>query len=144
MRSICLILAVLSAACNVPLRVGEVSRAASPSGRVDAIVIEANTGSQSSSSHDIFIVPSGKEHNAGVHVASLYGATRNPASFGVNLKWNGPEELSIEYLKATAAEIMQERAEIDGERVRVTLREGIEDPQAPAGIMLDNLKRSGQ
>jgi hypothetical protein len=141
-RAICLAsVFVVFIACNVPLRVGEAVRVPSPSGRIDAIVIEANTGPNSSSSYDVFLVPSGGEHSSGVHIASLYAARRNRTAYGVNLKWNGPEELSIEYLEASAAEIMRDRASIEGEQVQVKLRKGIEDPDALPGRMLDNTRK---
>jgi hypothetical protein len=132
---------ILCLGCNVPLRVGEVARVQSPSGRIDAIIIEANTGPKASSSYDVFLVPSGQEHNSGVHIASLYAARRSQAAFGVNLKWNGAEELSIEYLEASAAEILQEMARIEGEQVQVKLRAGIEDTTAAPGGMLDNIRK---
>ncbi len=132
---------ILCLGCNVPLRVGEVARVASPSGRLEAIVIEANTGPKASSSYDVFVVPSGQDHNQGIHVASLYAASRNRTAFGVNLKWGGPGELAIEYLEASAAEIMKATADIEGEQVQVKLRDGIEDPAAAPGGMLDNIKK---
>jgi hypothetical protein len=134
---------ILSFGCNVPLRVGEVARAASPSGRLDAIVIEANTGPKASSSFDVFVVPSGEDHNKGVHVASLYAATRSRTAYGVNLRWSGVEQLAIEYFEASAAEIMKETVAIDGEQVRVSLSAGIEDAAAAPGSMLDNVKKRG-
>ncbi len=142
LRAICpLLLLALLPGCSVPFRSGEVARVTSPSGRVDAIVIEANTGRASASSYDVFLVPSGESHLRGLHVASLYSATRNGNSYGVNLKWEGAAQLTIEYLKASAAKVLEERPSIEGEQVRVGLRDGIEDGQAPAGIMLDNLNK---
>lgn len=132
---------ILCLGCNVPLRVGEVARVASPSGRLEAIVIEANTGPKASSSYDVFLVPSGKDHNQGIHVASLYAASRSRTAFGVNLRWDGPEELAVEYLEARAAEIMRSTASVEGEQVQVQLRDGVEDPAAAPGGMLDNLKK---
>lgn len=141
-RIICpLLLLTLLPGCSVPLRTGEVARAVSPSGRVDAIVIEANTGRPSASSYDVFLVPSGEGHTRGLHIASLYSATRNQVSYGVNLKWEGPAQLTIEYMKASAAEVLKDSATIEGEQVQVRLRDGIEDAQAPSGIMLDNLHK---
>lgn len=142
MRAICpLLLLTLLTGCSVPFRSGEVARVVSPSGRVDAIVIEANTGRASASSYDVFLVPSGEGHLRGLHVASLYSATRSPTSYGVNLKWEGAAQLTIEYLKASAAKVLEERATIEGEQVQVRLRDGVEDAQAPSGIMLDNLHK---
>ncbi len=132
---------ILCLGCNVPLRVGEVARVQSPSGRVDAIIIEANTGPKASSSYDVFLVPSGQEHGGGIHIASLYAARRSQTAYGVNLKWNGVEELTIEYLEASAAEILQEPARIEGEQVQVKLRGGIEDTTAAPGGMLDNVRK---
>lgn len=135
---------ILALGCNVPLRVGEVARVGSPSGRIEAIVIEANTGPKASSSYDVYLVPSGKDHNQGIHVASFYAASRSRTAFGINLKWNGPEELAIEYLEASAAEIMKATADIEGEQIQVKLRDGIEDPGAAPGGMLDNVKKRGE
>ena len=135
------ILLTLCQGCNVPLRVGEVARVASPSGRLEALVIEANTGPKASSSYDVFVVPQGEDHNRGIHVASLYAASRSRTAFGVNLKWDGPEQLAIEYLEARAAEIMKSTAAVEGEQVQVKLRDGVEDPTAAPGGMLDNLKK---
>jgi hypothetical protein len=132
---------ILCLGCNVPLRVGEVARVQSPSGRVDAIIIEANTGPKASSSFDVFIVPAGQEHGGGIHIASLYAARRSQTAYGANLKWNGAEELTIEYLEAGAAEILQELARIEGEMVQVKLRGGIEDTTAAPGTMLDNIRK---
>ena len=141
MRAVCLLIVlILLVSCNVPLRIREVARVRSASGLVDAIVIEANTGRDSSSSYDVYLVPSGEEHNKGHHVASLYSAKRNDKSYGVNLKWNDRGELLIEYLKAEAAAVLQQQATIEGQEVRVTLSKGIEDAQAPAGIMQNNLR----
>ena len=141
MRTGCLLIAlILLISCNVPLRIREVARIATASGRVEAIVIEANTGPDSSSSYDIYLVPSGEDHNKGSHVASLYSAKRNDKSYGVNLKWNDQTELSIEYLKAEAAEVLQQQTTIEGQEIRVILSKGIEDAQAPAGIMQNNLR----
>lgn len=132
---------ILCFGCNVPLRVGEVARVQSPSGRIDAVIIEANTGPKASSSYDVFIVPSGQEHNSGIHIASLYAARRSQTAFGANLKWNGAEELAIEYLEASAAEILEELARIEGEQVQIKLRAGIEDTTAAPGGMLDNVRK---
>ena len=132
---------MLCLGCNVPLRVGEVARVQSPSGRVEAIIIEANTGPKASSSYDVFLVPSGQEHISGIHIASLYAACRSQNAYGLNLKWNGAEELSIEYLEASAAEILQELARIEGEQVQVRLRAGIEDATAAPGGMLENIRK---
>lgn len=131
-------LLILCLGCNVPLRVGEVARVQSPSGCLDAIIIEANTGPKASSSYDVFLVPSGQEHGSGLHIASLYGARRSQNAYGINLKWNGSEELSIEYLEASAAEILEGLARIEGELVQVRLRAGVEDAAAAPGGMLDN------
>ena len=132
---------ILCLGCNVPLRVGEVARVQSPSGRVDAIIIEANTGPKASSSYDVFLVPSGQDHSSGIHIASLYAARRSQSAYGVNLKWNGAEELAIEYLEANAAEVLQELARIEGEQVQVKLRAGIEDATAAPGGMLENTRK---
>lgn len=57
------------------------------------------------------------------------------------MKWNGNDELDIEYLKAKAPPNIQAAVDIDGRDIHVVAKDGITDPSAPSGGMLYNLKR---
>lgn len=57
------------------------------------------------------------------------------------MKWNGNDELDVEYLKAKAPPNIRSTAEIDGKNIRVVAKEGIIDAAAPSGGMLYNLNR---
>jgi hypothetical protein len=121
----------------------EVARITSPSGKVDAVLVERNGGATTSFGYNVYVVPKGKpvsKRNA--EVAKLYGAVRNKSAYGVNLRWEGASNLAAEYLSAENAEVLKESVEAAGEQVIITLRPNINDPSAPAGGMLYNLEKN--
>jgi hypothetical protein len=118
----------------------EVARSAAPSGRFEAVLIETNGGATTSFGYDVFLVPPGQSPQRGRPVASLYGAVRNESAYGVNLRWDGEHTLALEYLEAKQASLVEPLAVVSADSVRVVLRSGIEDPTAPAGGMLYNLR----
>ena len=121
----------------------EVARATSPSGKVDAVLVERDGGATTSFGYNIYVVPKGKSvWKRDAEVAKLYGAVRNENAFGVNLKWEGANNLAAEYLSARSAEVLKESVEVAGEQVTVMLRPGVNDPSAPAGGMLYNLEKN--
>jgi hypothetical protein len=138
----CLLIIViaLSQSCLGPSR-DEVTREMSPSGNVEAVLIETNGGATTSFGYQVYVVSKGGRPGTGIQVATLYGAVRNYSAYGVNLKWDGAEKLFLEYLKADSARLLQEQATIKGEQIHVALREGVNDPDAPAGGMLYNLQK---
>ena len=69
-------------------------------------------------------------------VAKLYAATRNKSAYGANLKWSDKERLKIEFLSARSAELLEPTINYGGFDVAVELVRGVEDPNAPAGGML--------
>jgi hypothetical protein len=115
----------------------EVSRVASPDGRVDALVFETNCGAPCSFGYEIELATKGRHD--GHEVASLDGATRNEQAWGVNLRWLGPDQLSVEYLRADNAKLLMKTVDIAGRDVTISLRSGVRDSAAPAGGMLYNL-----
>jgi hypothetical protein len=118
----------------------EVARVVSPSGKVDAVLIETNGGATTSFGYDVFLVPSGGNNfDDGTKVAHFYSAGRNKSAYGVNLVWRG-KQLTVEYLDAKIEKLLQNTATVAGETVKVSLRSGVNDPNAPAGGMLYNLK----
>jgi hypothetical protein len=116
----------------------EVTSVKSPDGRVEAALYETNGGATSSFEYEVELRQAGRR---GLQVASIYGAVRNENAYGLNMKWNGNDELDIEYLRAKAPPNIQSTTNIDGRNVRVIVKDGITDPSAPSGGMLYNLKR---
>jgi hypothetical protein len=116
----------------------EVLRLTSPDGRVDALLFEKDCGAPCSFGYEVRLATKGSRH--GEEVASLVGASRNDNAWGVNLKWSGADELSVEYLRAEDARLLKQTVGIAGHNVKVSLRGGIKDPLAPAGGMLYNLQ----
>lgn len=119
----------------------EVSRVVSPSGRIDAVLVEINGGATTSFGYNVFLVTAGGKFSDGIEVASLYGATRNDSAYGANLKWDGAQKLVVEYFRAKDEPSFKNTANIAGEQFQVSLRSGVKDPNAPAGGMLYNLEQ---
>jgi len=120
----------------------EVSRITSPSGVVDAVLVEGNGGATTSFGYKVYLVKSGKKCDSGVQAASIYGAVRNEHAYGVNVKWIEPQVLSIEYLRAKAEPKVTSPVQINGDDFEIRLKSGVEDPHAPSGGMLYNLQKS--
>jgi len=129
---------------NVMLLAGclgsEVARTTSPSGKVDAVLVEASGGATTSFGYKVFVVPAGNSTWLHKKVAFLYGATRSEQAYGVNLRWAGPASLTVEYLTVEAEDLRLPNVSVAGEQVRVSLRSGVPDPKAPPGGMLYNLE----
>ena len=127
---------------NVMLLAGcgsEVARTTSPSGKVEAVLVESSGGAATSFAYEVFVVPVGKSTLSHKKVASLYGAARSEQAFGVNLRWAGPANLTLEYLTAERQDLLLPNVLVAGEQVRVSLRSGVTDPKAPPGGMRYNL-----
>jgi hypothetical protein len=119
----------------------EVARATSPSGKIDAVLVETNGGATTSFGYEVFVVPAQGSTWLHKRVAFLYAAARSEQAYGVNLKWAGPVDLTIEYLQARQEDLLLPNIAVAGEQVRVSLRSGVNDPKAPPGGMLYNLQR---
>jgi hypothetical protein len=121
----------------------EVARAPSPSGRVDAVLVERNGGATTSFGYEVFLVPGGGSapSDSKQAVAWLYGAVRSDSAYGVNLRWITPDSLGLEYLEAREAKLLQPIVTVRGDRVHIRFRSGIEDRSAPAGGMEYNLRK---
>jgi hypothetical protein len=119
----------------------EVSRISSPSGILDAVLIETNGGATASFGYEVRIVPKGKKYNWGVEVASLYGAIRNEHAYGANLRWETPQKIVIEYYQSKTADLLKNKVKIKNQIIEVSLRGGVVDSSAPSGGMLYNLKK---
>lgn len=117
----------------------EVARVVSPSGKVDAVLIETNGGATTSFGYEVYVV----EHDArpsGSPAVSLYSAVRNPHAYGANLVWLSPDSLAVEYLSAKSAKLDTHTQSVGTQAIYVALREGVTDNVAPPGGMLYNLR----
>jgi hypothetical protein len=114
----------------------EVVRVTSPDGRIDAIVFETDCGATCSFGYEIRLAPKGRRD--GEEVATLDSALRSEQAYGVNLKWLDADKLSVEYLRAQHSILLRKAVDIAGQNVKVSLHEGVNDPQAPAGGMRYN------
>lgn len=132
---------VLSTGCSLYTSEDEVARVLSPSGKVEAVLVETNGGATTSFGYRIFLVTKGQKWNKGVEVAFLYGAGRNDRAYGVNLKWSTAENLRVEYFKAKQADLLKKLVEIADQNITIELQDGIKDENAPAGGMLYNLQK---
>jgi hypothetical protein len=104
---------------------------------MDAIVYETNCGAPCSFGYEVWLAPKGGRN--WYEVASLDGAVRNKDAWGVNLIWLDADNLSVEYLRADDSTLLRQTVEIEGDKIKVSLRGGVDDPRAPAGGMLYNL-----
>ena len=135
----CLFLAVFIG-CGL-VSIDEVARVRSPTGRLDAVVVEINGGATTSFAYEVYVVPAGSATWRGKEVASLYAAVRNDDAYGVNLRWTSGNSLLIEYLKARNQQLDTADTYVVGQHVKIALRDGISDPTAPGGGMLYNLRQ---
>jgi hypothetical protein len=119
----------------------EVARKTSPNGDIDAVLTETNGGATTSFGYLVYLVPRGASapHDSG-RVAMIDGGTRNDQAWGVNLKWLSPDLLSVEYLSARYTDLPQSTVPVGGRDIGILLISGVNDPEAPPGGMLYNLK----
>jgi hypothetical protein len=105
----------------------EVALARSPSGRVDAFVMEKDGGGTPSFDDDVYLAQAKEPWKERIRVASVYGAG-TPCSRGVRLRWASVDTLLVEYLDACSAIVVNEDAGVGGDTVHVVLRGGVGDP----------------
>src|SRR6266480_4951758 len=130
----------LAAACFLTSE-DEVARVTSPSGRLDAVLVETNGGATTSFGYYAYIVPHGKTYERGPRVADLYGAGRSHQASGANLRWEGSRQLIIEYLTARQEHLDRPLAVVGSDTISVSLRSGVIDTTAPGGGMLYHLEK---
>ena len=120
----------------------EVTRLSSPgNSRLDAVLIEVNTGATDTFKYDLFVLPKGSP-TSNKPVLSLVGATRNEQAYGANLRWQGPTHLRVEYLQARPVQGEAGVFQVGGQDVQIELVQGIRDANAPPGGMDYNLQKS--
>ncbi|MCD9032615.1 hypothetical protein LDO32_12850 [Luteimonas sp. Y-2-2-4F] len=113
----------------------EVARATSPDGRIDVVLTEHNPGATASFVYRVYLLPRDSEPTDAEPAAELYGATRSSTAYGADLRWQDADTAVVEYLRAKSVKVGRESFEIDGRLVTLLLREGTENPDAPAGGM---------
>jgi len=118
----------------------EVARVVSPDGRLDAVLFETNGGATTSFGYHIDISLHGRREAQ--QVAKLYGAVRNEHAYGLNLRWTGPNNLDIDFLRTKAPPEIKSPVKIGNQDVTVTVHSDVLDSSAPSGGMLYNLKKS--
>jgi hypothetical protein len=125
----------------------EVARAASPDGTVDAVLIERNAGATTSFDYRVHVVPHGGAWGGHPHAAELYGAIRGTSAAGsasgVDLLWRDTNTLEVRYLKAHWTKLPKPQINFNGRAITIMLREGINNPNAPAGGMEYSKKKLG-
>jgi hypothetical protein len=136
-----LLLASLVGCLLFPTSHDEVSRVASPSGRLDAVLVETNGGATTDFGYLVYVVAHRAPTPNRGELAWLYGAGRSTRAYGANLKWESESRLRVEYLEAKEAEVRRERLVLGSDTVRIALRSGVADSMAPAGGMLYNLEK---
>ena len=118
----------------------EVARQSSPSGRVDAVLVETNGGATTPFGYSVYIVPNGAPVPRDGEAARLIGAVRNDSAWGVNLRWVDLSHLSVEYRDARDQAIRTGTVTIGADTITILLRSGVVDSAAPGGGMLYNLR----
>jgi hypothetical protein len=119
----------------------EVARVSSPSGKVDAVVVETNGGATTSFGYEVHVVRKTDSPTAGSEAAFIYGAGRNEHAFGVNLRWRSDDVLVVEYLDAKRVVRLRSQVTAMDHHVTISLVSGVRDTTAPAGGMHYNLQR---
>jgi hypothetical protein len=117
----------------------EVARVESPSGKVEAVLIETNGGATTSFGYEVYVVEYGAKPS-GSPAVSLYGAVRNQHAYGANLVWSSSDSLAVEYLSAKSAKLNTRTQSVETQTIHFALREGVSDNSAPPGGMLYNLR----
>ena len=117
----------------------EVARSPSPTGDIEAVLVETNGGVTTSFGYEISLVSRGSK-KPGTPIARLYGANLSDSAYGANLRWQSASDLSIEFKQAKLSKLEQPSITVSGHTVRVLLKPGITDSMAPPGGMLYNLR----
>lgn len=135
-----LLLTALLAGCGFDSE--EVLRVTSPSGLVDAVVIEGSAGATTTFVYEVCLVAHGGVCRKGAAAASLVRAERSDRAYGVNVRWADSQHLIVEYLRAASTSIHRSPSVIDGQAISIRLQSGISDENAPQGGMYYNMHRS--
>ncbi len=92
----------------------EVQRVASPSGELEAVVIEEDGGATTSKGYAVYIVERGNAE-LGDHCAYIYGARLSENDYGISIEWSAEDHLEIHFIRAKFVEY--EESIIVGDRL---------------------------
>jgi hypothetical protein len=112
----------------------EVDRQASPSGSVDAVVVESNSGATTDFTFSVYLVAAGDTWQEGRRIVRLYGATKSESTYGVNLRWVEPGKLAVEYLGARGTKVDTTSVRIGRKEWEVVLRPGTRETTTQPSI----------
>lgn len=132
--------AALWGGCGILATEDVVARVASPKGGVEALLTETNAGATTAFGYFVYLARPGVPIEEGTPVAAFEAAIRNDRASGVNLRWEGEDTLVVEYLRADYVRVIRRSVTVGDHSVRIRLVEGVEDPGAPPGGMLYNLR----
>jgi len=121
LRCMCLL------AVTACVRDREVARVPDPSGRVVAVVRSRNGGATTSVLYVVHLAERGEEWKGSETVAELYGATIAGHSYGIGVRWVGPDTLELQASTVRDTSFLASVAEAAGIRVHVRLA-----PYAPS------------
>lgn len=136
------LLVVLSTGCGESH--DEVARSASPDRVLEAVVVEGSGALATSALwYDVYVTRAGAPFDSGVFIGRLSYAVRNDRAWGVNLRWENPDSLDVEYLSARNVTLDHTHITLGNRTISIKLLPGITDPTAKPGGMLHNLRRGG-
>jgi hypothetical protein len=102
----------------------EVARVPSPSGELEAIVIETRAGEGTLPGYEVHLVERGRPLFTSSEVAFVYGARRDGVAWGVELRWRTPRLLAVEYASARDAQLMSRHVNMAGQPIEIGLAPG--------------------
>lgn len=128
-------LALFLLGCRSQQTWDEVRRVLAPAGKVDAVLAERQGGRIKGFEYYLYVVPNGAIAQDTRPVAILKGAARNDSASGAELRWVGPNTLSVEYLRADRDTVLTHQVEVAGIPIWIVLSPGKRDSLAPPGRM---------
>jgi hypothetical protein len=99
----------------------EVTRVPSPSGELDAVVIETRAGAGTLPGYEVHLVKRGAPLFTSSEVAYVYGARRAPDVWGVSPRWRTPRLLAVEYASARDAQLLSRYVTMAGQQIEIGL-----------------------
>ena len=102
----------------------ETMRVPSPSGELDAVVIETRAGPGTLPGYEVHLVKKGAPLFTSSEVAYVYGARRDDAAWGVTLRWRSPRLLAVEYASAQDAQLLSRYVTMAGQPIEIGLAPG--------------------
>jgi hypothetical protein len=118
-----------------------VARVTSPSGKLDAVLVEDGDSATKAFTYEVFIVrKGGVVTRRDEDVASIFAAIRNPKAYGANLRWASDRELDVEYYVGQKEQNHGPVALEGLAPVEIKLKSGILDADAPPGSMQRNVQ----